>query len=691
MRTRVIGVLFLALSLVTASLAAGQAFAAVAAPPGPSDGTRAPQWDGAAYRSITGNVSAHRPGFPGRRCTVTDDRYAPLVTQAVDGQGSAAQQTVWYYGDAINAAIEACHESGGGTVVIPAEGSRNGGGVYYSGAINLLSNVNLYVASGATIKFVRNFTNQYYPLALTSYQGIDLYDYSPLVYALNQTNIAVTGGGTLDAQFNVSPWQPPAPLPGAPAGTWQALSQMNNDGLPVSQRIFTDDGHMPAQIPVLQGCPPQSRDWGPCAAVRYVTPPAGTVAYQSTFAPQFVEFNHSSDVLVQGIHLVNTQFWEIHPLNSQNVTVSGVSIDDTAHHTDDGIDPESSRDVVIQGNDITVLDDGIAVKSGRNRDGRELRAPSENIVIDGNHFTNPAGGGSAAFSVGSEMSGGVANVFARDNVAAGAGLAYLLKLKTNSYRGGAIQGVYLRDDTIDQTIRGLVNFDTNYSESAAQPDGDIFNPVIRDVYLGNVNAAPSVSTSYPAFVSATQSRSPVQDVVYENSTFYTTSPFEAAFSGSGQFFAGLRIKNVTFTDPVTHAAHVYNSVPVNLAGPTVAHAGATAVLLHSEGSCQPGYVNQVPAQTFTVTGTVADYGQLQPAVQVFLDRSRTPVSVTVSPDGSFQAGPITLDDTQYWYRGSHYLSVNLRTGIDVNTVVYQVTTAGPGPGAPPAPGCSPGQ
>ena len=687
MRTRVIGVLSLTLSVLAASLTAGQAFAAAPRTP---HGTGAPHWDPAAYRSITGNVGAHKPVFGSRTCNVTDDRYAPLVRPAIDGEGTATPQTVWYYGDAINAAIGACHKSGGGTVVVPAQGSRNGGGVYYSGAINLLSNVNLHVATGATIKFVRNFTDQYYPLALTSYQGIDLYADSPLVYALNQTDVAVTGGGTLDAQFNVSPWQPPAPLPGAPEGTWEALSQMNNDGLPVPRRIFTDDGHMPAKIPVLRGCPPQSRGWGPCASVQYVAPPAGTVAYQSTFAPQFVEFNHSTGVLVQGVHLVNTQFWEIHPLNSENVTVSGVNIYDTAHHTDDGIDPESSRDVVIQGNDITVLDDGIAVKSGRNRDGRELRAPSEDVVIDGNRFTNPAGGGSAAFSVGSEMSGGVRNVFARGNVAAGAGLAYLLKLKTNSYRGGAIQGVYLRDDTIDQTIRGLVNFDTGYSESAAQPDGDVFNPVIRDVYLGNVNAAPSVSTSYPAFVSATQSRSPIQDVVYENSTFYTTSPFEAAFNSRGQFFADLRIRNVTFTDPVTHVAHVYNSVPLNLANATVAHAGAIAVPLNPEGNCPAGSVTRVPAQTFTVTGTVADYGKSRPAVQVFLDRNPAPVSVTVSPDGSFQTGPVTLDDNQYWYRGSHYLSVNLRSGVDVNTVVYQVTTGSPAAGAPPAP-CSPGR
>jgi len=293
--------------------------------------------------------------------------------------------------------------------------------------------------------------------------------------------------------------------------------------------------------------------------------------------------------------------------------------------------------------------------------------------IDGNHFTNPAGGGSAAFSVGSEMSGSVRDVFAEGNVAAGAGLAYLLKLKTNSYRGGAIDGVYLRDDTIDQTIRGLVNFDTGYSESAAQPDGDIFNPVIRNVSIDDVNAAPSVSTSYPAFVSDAQPRSPVSNVLYENSTFYTTSPFEASFNGHGAFFAGAAIRNVTFTNPVTHVSQAYNSVPLGLENATTAHSGATAVLLHPEGDAGTGSENRVP-QPFTVTGKVADYGQSQPAVQVFLDRSTAPVPVTAGPDGSFQTGAITLDNSQYWYRGTHYLSVNLRNGIDVNTIVYLIST-----------------
>ncbi|MGA9284673.1 MAG: hypothetical protein WBV85_04460, partial [Solirubrobacteraceae bacterium] len=234
-----------------------------------------PSWDQSAYAATVNAVAAHQPRFPSRQCNILAPRYAALVRTVTDGVGSAIQRSVWYYGGAINAAIADCHQAGGGTVVVPSGGSRNADGAYYSGAITLLSNVDLEVETGATIKFVRNPSNAFYPVVLTSYQGIDFYDYSPLVYALNEKNIALTGGGTLDAQDNVSPWQLPTGS-GSNAGTWQVLSQMNDAGVPIDQRIFTDDGQLPASIPVLTGCPPKQRDWGPCADVEDAAPPAGT-------------------------------------------------------------------------------------------------------------------------------------------------------------------------------------------------------------------------------------------------------------------------------------------------------------------------------------------------------------------------------------------------------------------------------
>lgn len=672
----------IAAALLSVGLTAGHgapaARAAAPAAAAPAAAAPGPAWNQAAVSGIESAVRAHPPVFPDRTCAITDPKYAGLVRQVTDGQGSSVQSVVWYYGDVINAAIADCHARGGGVVVVPASGSRNGTGVYYSGAITLLSNVDLQVDTGATIKFVRNPSNAFYPVVLTSYQGLDFYDYSPLVYALNQHNIALTGGGTLDAQDNVGGgWTLPAGLPGVPAGTFTALSQLSADGVPADQRIFTDDGHLPATIPVVSGCPAQSRDWGPCQTVRNVPPPAGAVAYQSTFEPQFVEFNHSADILVQGVHLVNTLFWEIHPLNSRDIQIRDVTVTDTAHHTDDGIDPESCADVVIENNSITVLDDGIAVKSGRNRDGRQLRAPSAGILIKGNTFSNPSGG-SASISIGSEMSGGVHNVFAEDNTSGGAGTAYLLKIKTNAYRGGVIQGIYVRDSTITQTIRGVLNLDSNYGESSPIPDTDIYNPTVRDIYLDHVNAAPTVSTTHPAVViTNADARSPFQDVVYQNSTYYTPAAFTTAFAGQSAFFRHLVISNVQFINPQTGAVTTYNTTQLGLLNQTAAHVNGTAVPLTAVRIGWPDVVTALPSDSFTISGAVnlAAYpGFLTGgSVAVYVDRDTTPVPVTVQPDGSFTSGPITLNNDEYWYAGRHYVAVSLANGINVDTEVYQVS------------------
>ena len=137
--------------------------------------------------------------------------------------------------------------------MIPAMGSKNGGGNYFSGAINMLCNVNLYVETGATIKFVRNPINDYYPVVLTSHEGTDFYNYSPAVYALNQTKLGISGGGTLDFQVNVATWRLPTGVAGAPSGSNSVLNNWNYQDIPLNMRIMSDTGRLPATIPVISG------------------------------------------------------------------------------------------------------------------------------------------------------------------------------------------------------------------------------------------------------------------------------------------------------------------------------------------------------------------------------------------------------------------------------------------------------
>src|SRR5262249_31232824 len=150
-------------------------------------------------------------------------------------------------------------------------------------------------------------------------------------------------------------------------------------------------------------------------AVQNVPPPTNAVAYKTTFVPNFVEFNRSRNILIEGVKFTGPLFWMVHPLNSQNILVRDTIVFDTNHLTDDGIDPESCEYVVMERNDVTVLDDGTAIKSGRNLNGRKSRDPSQYLIVRDSTFANPSGG-SASISMGSENSGSVRWVFAENNV-----------------------------------------------------------------------------------------------------------------------------------------------------------------------------------------------------------------------------------------------------------------------------------
>jgi hypothetical protein len=273
------------------------------------------------------------------------------------------------------------------------------------------------------------------------------------------------------------------------------------------------------------------------------------------------------------------------------------------------------------------------------------------------------------------MSGGVHDVFAQGDVAGGTGLAYLLHLKTNAYRGGTIENIYVRNSSITRTIRGLVDFDTTWGEVAPQSAGDVFNPTIRGVYLTHVSGTASASSVYSPWTASTQARSPIANVVYRDSHFYTTSSLQSTFAQPGSaFFSGLTVRRVALINPKTHARVVYNSASTGLTDATTAHSSAGQVHLRADDGCDVCIVNRVPSPTFSLTGKVIDYRRLKPTIQVFLDRDPQPIPVRVSANGSFRTGAITLNDNQYWYRGAHYVSVNLHRGIDINTIVYEVAS-----------------
>nr|WP_046314419.1 glycoside hydrolase family 28 protein [Pontibacter korlensis] len=340
--------------------------------------------------------------------------------------------------EAIRKAIEACNSAGGGRVVVPA-------GNFLSGPIYLKSNVNLHLEKGAKILFSTN-PNDYLPLVHTRWEGVELMNYSPLIYAFEEKNIAVTGEGTLDGQASETNWWPWKGRekygwkPGTPNQNDEdkraALFEMAENNVPVSERKFGEGFYL---------------------------------------RPQFVQPYRCENVLIEGVTIVNSPMWILNPVLCNNVTIQGVRVESMGPNSD-GCDPESCKNVLIKDCYFNTGDDCIAIKSGRNADGRRINVPSENIVIQGCTMANGHGG----VVIGSEISGGVRNVFAENCTMNSPLLDRALRIKTSSMRGGVVENVYLRNIEVGQVAEQVVRVNMFYEDSGP------FMPTVRNVEVRNM-------------------------------------------------------------------------------------------------------------------------------------------------------------------------------------------------------------
>jgi polygalacturonase len=344
---------------------------------------------------------------------------------------------------AIRRAIDACHAAGGGRVVVPA-------GRFLTGPVHLKSNVNLHVARGATLAFTRD-TKAYLPAVFTRFEGTELMNYSPLIYAFEQENVAVSGEGTLDGQASNTYWWP---WKGQAEHGWtrgtpnynasrQRLLAMAEQGTPVAQRVFGEGDYL---------------------------------------RPSFIQPYRCRNVLIENVTIINSPMWEVHPVLCRNVTVRGLTIN-THGPNNDGCNPESCRDVLIDRCVFDTGDDCIAIKSGRNADGRRLNVPSESIIVRNCEMRDGHGG----VTIGSEISGGCWNVFAHDCRMDSPQLDRALRFKNNAMRGGLIEHVYMRDVTIGQVADSVLSIDFTYEEG----DKGSFTPVARNVELLRVTSKKS--------------------------------------------------------------------------------------------------------------------------------------------------------------------------------------------------------
>ncbi len=373
---------------------------------------------------------------------------------------------------AIRKAIDACHRAGGGRVVIPA-------GDYLTGPIQLKSRVELHLQSGATLRFWQDPAR--YPLVFTRWEGVELMNYSPLVYAFECEDVAITGQGTLDGQADWDHWWPwkGKPRPGMPSDRSMAdvpapqvadrdqLIRQGEEGIPVAKRVY-GAGHY--------------------------------------LRPSFIEPYRCRNVLIEGVTIRNAPFWVMHPTLCTNVTVRKVKV--ISHGpNNDGCDPESCRGVLIEECLFDTGDDCIALKSGRNADGRRVNVPIEDVIIRNCVMKDGHGG----ITIGSEISGGARNIFAEKCRMDSPDLERGLRMKTNTLRGGTIENVFVRDIEIGNVSFAPIEIDLRYEARDSGP----FLPIVRNVLVERMRSSRS---RYGLYIRGLE-QAPVRGMVVRDSVF----------------------------------------------------------------------------------------------------------------------------------------------------------------------------
>ncbi|WP_026956424.1 glycoside hydrolase family 28 protein [Algoriphagus vanfongensis] len=340
--------------------------------------------------------------------------------------------------NAISEAISKANSLGGGTVIIPP-------GEWPTGKIHFKSHVNLHLEKGATLLFSGN-PEDYLPAVQSTWEGMECFNYSPLIYAFECENIAITGEGELKAQMDI--WEVWFARPDAHMQALKKLYTMASEGVPVQERQMVGD--------------------------------------EANFRPQFIQFNRSKNILLEGVTITNSPFWVIHPFLSKDIVIRDVKV--FAHgHNNDGVDPEMSQNILIEDCVFDQGDDAIAVKSGRNQDAWRLNTPTKNLVIRNSLVKN----GHQLLAIGSELSGGVENVFMENcTVEEGAKLNHLLFIKTNERRGGNVSNIYLKNIKSGRIDLGILGIETDvlYQWRDLVPTYERRLTPIKNIYLENVKA-----------------------------------------------------------------------------------------------------------------------------------------------------------------------------------------------------------
>ena len=356
-----------------------------------------------------------------------------LITEfgAIEGDKNATSK-------AISNAIQEANKIGGGIVVIPK-------GEWLTKKIHLKSNVNLHLNEGAVLLFSED-PKDYLPPVKTTWEGMECYNYSPLIYAYECKNIAITGKGKLKAKMDV--WEKWFERPSTHMNSLKYLYNLASKGVPVNERQMVND--------------------------------------TSNLRPQFIQLNRSENILLEGITITDSPFWVIHPFLSKDIVIKNVKV--RAHgHNNDGVDPEMSQNMLIENCVFDQGDDAIALKSGRNQDAWRLNTPTKNVVIKNCIVKN----GHQLLAIGSELSGGIENIFMDScKVVDGAELNHLVFIKTNERRGGYVENVHVSNIEAGKIEKGILGIETDvlYQWRNLVPTYERRLTPIKNIHLENIKS-----------------------------------------------------------------------------------------------------------------------------------------------------------------------------------------------------------
>lgn len=408
--------------------------------------------------------------------------------------------------DAINLAITICSQEGGGTVVVPDS-------IYLTGPITLLSNVNLHLEDGAILRFSTN-PELYYPAVRTFWEGIECFNTHPLIYAYGAVNIALTGKGVLDAQGANDNWW-----------SWCGSRRFGWEPGKISQSGRHGDK--------TKGPRAQLQQWGE----KQVPVHERVFSMEDGMRPQFLNIFRCNSVLIEDVTFLESPFWSLHPLFVNDLIVRGVTVRNQGPNGD-GCDPECCNRVLIENCTFHTGDDCIAIKSGRNMDGRKWKTPSQNIVIRKCRMEDGHGG----VVIGSEISGGYRNLYVEDCEMDSPHLERVIRIKTNNCRSGIIENVFVRNIKVGVCKETVLRINLAYEPGEPCLRGN--NPIVRNVNLENITCQKS---QFGVILNGLEDACNIYNISLKNCTFNGVNPskrYGGTVVGQTGKFRNIQFENV---------------------------------------------------------------------------------------------------------------------------------------------------